>query len=142
MVETGGWSPRLLAAEDNPTNQVVLSTIMQLFGFELTLVGDGAQAVETWRRQEFDVILMDVQMPVMDGIEATRAIRAAELAGHRRRTPIIALSANAFVHQIDEYLAAGMDAHVSKPIDLAALQAALETACGKGEAETLDAAAA
>ena len=117
---------RLLAAEDNPTNQVVLSTVMQVFGFDLMLVDDGAQAVEAWCAQDFDAILMDVQMPVMDGVQATRAIRAAEAASGRRRTPIIALSANAFHHQISEYLAAGMDTHVAKPIELSALQAALE----------------
>ena len=117
---------RLLAAEDNPTNQVVLSTVMQVFGFELTLVDDGAQAVEAWRTQDFDAILMDVQMPVMDGVQATRAIRAAERDSGRPRIPIIALSANAFHHQIAEYLAAGMDAHVAKPIELSALNEALE----------------
>ena len=117
---------RLLAAEDNPTNQVVLKTVMGVFGFELTLVGDGAQAVEAWRAEDFDAILMDVQMPVMDGVQATRAIRAEEAAGGRPRTPIVALSANAFSHQVSEYLAAGMDTHVAKPIELSALQAALE----------------
>ena len=82
--------------------------------------------MEAWRGQDFDAILMDVQMPVMDGVQATRAIRAAEAAGGRARIPIIALSANAFQHQVHEYLAAGMDAHVPKPIELNALQAALE----------------
>ena len=117
---------RLLAAEDNPTNQVVLATVMKVFGFDLTLVSDGAQAVSAWRNQVFDAILMDVQMPVMDGMQATRAIRAEEAAIGRPRIPIVALSANAFHHQISEYLRAGMDTHVSKPIDLSALQAALE----------------
>ena len=119
---------RLLAAEDNPTNRVVLSTVMQVFGFDLTLVNDGAQAVEAWSGQRFDAILMDIQMPVMDGVQATRAIRAAEAATGRARTPIIALSANAFHHQISEYLSAGMDTHVAKPIELSALQAALDYA--------------
>jgi len=73
----------------------------------------------------FDVILMDVQMPVMDGKEATRAIRAAECAQALPPTPIIALSANAFQHQIEEYLATGMNGHVAKPIDLANLQKVL-----------------
>ena len=125
---------RLLAAEDNPTNQVVLSTVMQVFGFELTLVGDGAQALEAWRVQDFDAILMDVQMPVMDGIQATRAIRQEEARVDRPRTPIIALSANAFHHQISEYLAAGMDTHVPKPIELSALQAALEYVLAQSDA--------
>ena len=117
---------RLLAAEDNPTNQLVLTTVMNVFGFELTLVGDGAQAVAAWRHQSFDAILMDVQMPVMDGVQATRAIRAEEAASGRPRTAIVALSANAFHHQVSEYLAAGMDSHVAKPIELSALQAALD----------------
>ena len=124
---------RLLAAEDNATNQVVLSTVMQVFGFDLTLVDNGAQALATWREQEFDLILMDVQMPVMDGVQATRAIRAEEAATGRSRTPIIALSANAFHHQITEYLDVGMDTHVAKPIDLSALQAALEAVLAQAD---------
>ncbi len=117
---------RVLAAEDNPTNQLVLSTIMQIFGFDLVLVGDGQEAVDTWRTGAFDLILMDIQMPRMDGVSATRAIRAAEAAEDRARTPIVALSANALTHQVQEYLGAGMDAHVPKPIELEKLQAVLE----------------
>jgi two-component system, sensor histidine kinase len=125
---------RILAAEDNSTNQLVLSTIMQVMGFDLTLVGNGREAVEAWRTGAFDIILMDVQMPEMDGVEATGLIRAAEAAQGLKRTPIIALSANAFSHQVNEYLAAGMDAHVAKPIELPALAEALETAAaGLGE---------
>jgi two-component system, sensor histidine kinase len=117
---------RVLAAEDNPTNQLVLSTIMQIFGFDLVLVGDGQEAVDTWRTGSFDLILMDIQMPRMDGVSATRAIRAAEAAEDRARTPIVALSANALTHQVQEYLGAGMDAHVPKPIELEKLQSVLE----------------
>ena len=116
---------RILAAEDNTTNQIVLRTIMEVFGLDLTLVANGREAVKAWRAGGFDLILMDVQMPVMDGIEATRVIRAAEFAEGLPRTPIIALSANAFRHQIDGYLASGMDAHVGKPIELASLQETL-----------------
>jgi signal transduction histidine kinase/ActR/RegA family two-component response regulator len=119
-------SVRVLAAEDNPTNRTVLATIMDVFGFELTLTGDGEEAIAAWELQDFDLILMDVQMPVMDGVTATEAIRAAEARSGRPRTPIIALSANAFSHQVQEYRRAGMDAHVAKPIELAALQAAIE----------------
>ena len=117
---------RVLAAEDNPTNQVVLRTVMEVFGLHLTIVGNGLEAVEAWRGGGFDLILMDVQMPVMDGQAAARAIRAEERARDLPRTPIIALSANAFRHQIDDYLAAGMDGHVAKPIELANLEQALE----------------
>ena len=116
---------RVLAAEDNATNQLVLRTIMQTFGVELNMVSDGKQAVEMWSGGDFDLILMDIQMPVMDGVTATRAIREAELAAGRRRIPIVALSANAMTHQVKEYLAAGMDLHVAKPIELSKLHAAL-----------------
>jgi PAS domain S-box-containing protein len=117
---------RVLAAEDNPTNQLVLRTILDVFGLDLTVASNGLEAVEAWRGGGFDLILMDVQMPVMDGRAATRAIRAEEAAKGLPRTPIVALSANAFQHQIDEYLAAGMDAHVAKPIELPNLQRTLQ----------------
>ncbi|MHB8285309.1 MAG: ATP-binding protein [Caulobacteraceae bacterium] len=126
---------RVLAAEDNLTNQLVLTTVMQIFGFDLVMVDNGRQAVVAWESEPFDAILMDIQMPVMDGIAATRAIRAAEVSLGRARTPIIALSANALTHQINEYLDAGMDAHVAKPIELAKLQATLEAVL-MGEAAT------
>jgi CheY-like chemotaxis protein len=88
-------------------------------------VGDGAQAVEAHATGEFDVILMDVQMPVMDGPTAARAIRAHE-AVTGRRTPILALTANAMTHHADEYLAAGMDGVVAKPIQLGQLIAEID----------------
>ena len=121
---------RVLAAEDNATNQLVLRTIMQTFGVDLTMVADGRQAVDAWSEGDFDVILMDIQMPVMDGVAATRLIRQTEALapgkdGARRRIPIIALSANAMTHQVKEYLGVGMDLHVAKPIELGKLHAAL-----------------
>jgi signal transduction histidine kinase/ActR/RegA family two-component response regulator len=122
---------RVLAAEDIPTNQLVLKTIMQSVGVEITMVDNGRQAVEAWLSAAFDLVLMDIQMPEMDGIAATRAIRAAEAEAGRAPTPIIAVSANAMAHQVKEYLAAGMDAHVAKPIELAKLHAAIEGALAK-----------
>ena len=119
---------KILAAEDNATNQLVLKTIMATFGLGVDVVADGALAVQAWNAGQYDLILMDIQMPVMDGIAATRAIRAMERSGGRARTPIIALSANAMTHQVKEYLDAGMDMHVAKPIQLAKLQQALEAA--------------
>ncbi len=126
--EAGRGALRVLAAEDNPTNQLVLTTIMQIFGVELTLAADGIEAVDTWRDGVFDVVLMDIQMPRLDGVAATRRIRAEEAETGRPRTPILALSANALTHQVEAYLAAGMDGHVAKPIELPKLQAALEQA--------------
>jgi CheY-like chemotaxis protein len=119
---------RVLAAEDNSVNQLVLKTLLHQIGVEPHVVEDGQRALEAWRDQPWDVILMDMQMPVMDGLAATRAIREEEAATGRERTPIIALTANAMSHQIGECRAAGMDGHVAKPIETARLFAALEAA--------------
>ncbi|HEV2364805.1 MAG TPA: ATP-binding protein [Caulobacteraceae bacterium] len=119
---------RVLAAEDNLVNQTVLRAIVEPMDLELSIVADGQAAVEAWRAGGFDLILMDIQMPVMDGIAATRLIRAAEEAEGRQKTPIIALTANALVHQVEEYMAAGMDGHVAKPIEIAKLYHALNRA--------------
>ena len=119
----------ILAAEDNGVNQLVLKTLLAQVGVEPTMVGDGRQALDAWRHGAFDLILMDVQMPVMDGVAATQAIRAAEAADPGRpRTPILALTANAMQHQVAEYLAAGFDGHVAKPIDAAKLYEAIAQA--------------
>ncbi len=119
---------RVLAAEDNAVNQLVLKTLLQQIGVEPAIVADGAAAVASWEAGEWDAILMDIQMPVMDGPDAARAIREGEARTGRRRTPIIALTANALAHQVEEYLAAGMDDHVAKPIEAARLFDALERA--------------
>ena len=127
-------SLRILAAEDNATNQLVLKTVISTFGLDVDIVPDGQKAVEAWTSGGYDLILMDIQMPVMDGITATREIRAIEARTGRPRTPIIALSANAMVHQVKEYLNAGMDMHVAKPIQLAKLHDALERVLTEAEA--------
>ena len=118
----------LLAAEDNPTNQQVLAAVMGSLGIEIDIVSDGKAAFEAWRDGCYDLILMDIQMPVMDGIDSARAIRAAEREQGRFRTPIVALTANALSHQVEEYLAAGMDGHVAKPIEIAKLYDAISRA--------------
>jgi signal transduction histidine kinase len=129
-------SVRVLAAEDNLVNQKVLKAIVEPMDVELAMVGDGRAAVEAWRTGDFDVILMDIQMPVMDGIAAAKAIRAAEKAEKRERTPILALTANALVHQVEEYLSAGMDGHVAKPIEISKLYDAMSRVLGEpAEAE-------
>ena len=122
------WPIRILAAEDNSTNQLILSALLGTLGVDLTLVGDGEAAVEAFSTTRFDVVLMDVQMPRMDGLAATAAIRRREHLSGRPRTPIIALTANVMPHQIEQYRAAGMDAHVSKPVDLSTLVGAIDTA--------------
>jgi CheY-like chemotaxis protein len=120
---------KVLAAEDNTVNQLVLKTILHQVGADLTVVDDGEQAVEAWEREAWDVILMDVQMPVMDGPTAARRIRLREREIGRARTPIVALTANVMTHQTADYLAAGMDDCVAKPIQVAALLDVLAAVC-------------
>jgi len=112
---------RVLAAEDNAVNQLVLRTLLLQFGVDLTVVDNGLLAVEAWEQETWDLILMDAQMPEMDGPTAVRAIRAREAATGRPRTPILALTANVMTHQIDAYRLAGMDGHVAKPIQAVCL---------------------
>jgi CheY-like chemotaxis protein len=119
---------RILAAEDDEINRMVLSGFLTPYGHTLTLVGDGAEAVEAVRRAPFDIVLMDVMMPNLDGVQATRAIRA--LPPPHCEVPIIALTANALAGHREEYLKAGMDDYVSKPISRAALYRAIERRLG------------
>ncbi|HEY5008365.1 MAG TPA: response regulator, partial [Caulobacteraceae bacterium] len=83
-----------------------------------TLVINGREALDAWEGQTWDLVLMDIQMPEMDGIEAARAIRKRERETGRARTPIVAVTANAMTHQLVEYQAAGMDGVVAKPVDV------------------------
>lgn len=124
----GSASLQVLMAEDNATNQMVLKTLLGLAGISPTVVENGLEAVSAWERQDWDVVLMDIQMPEMNGVEATRAIRQGELKTGRTRTPIIAVTANAMTHQVAEYEAAGMDGVVAKPIDMANLLSEMERA--------------
>ncbi|CAN5492252.1 hypothetical protein BH10PSE5_BH10PSE5_00160 [soil metagenome] len=117
---------RVLAAEDNKVNQLVLKTLLHQIGVAPLIVENGKLAVEAWAREAWDVILMDVQMPEMDGPTAAAIIRTREAAEGRARTPIIALTANAMAHQVAEYAEAGMDGFVAKPIEVGRLFAALE----------------
>ncbi len=118
---------RILAAEDNPMNQLVLKTLLAQLGVEVRCVNDGQAACAAAAEQEWDVILMDVQMPVMDGPTAARWIRDREEAEGLRRTPIIALTANAMAHHAAEYTSAGMDVLVPKPLELERLIGAIQS---------------
>jgi signal transduction histidine kinase/CheY-like chemotaxis protein len=119
--DQGGRRLRILAADDNATNRLVLKALLDPLDVELVQVEDGREAVSTWRAGDFDVILMDIQMPVMDGVQSTLAIRSEEARCARPPTPIFALSANAMPHQVQTYLAAGMSGHLAKPINVAEL---------------------
>ncbi|MCF6292681.1 MAG: ATP-binding protein [Robiginitomaculum sp.] len=109
-------SIKILIAEDNRTNRMVIKAILKPTKAELVFAEDGVEAVELWKSGSFDLVLMDIQMPNMNGVDATRAIRSLEIDGDLSKTPIVAVTANAMPHQQKEYLAAGMDDHVSKPI--------------------------
>ncbi|WP_312166693.1 ATP-binding protein [Phenylobacterium sp.] len=125
---------RVLAAEDNTVNQLVLKTLLHQIGVDPFIVENGLEAVRAWETGEWDVILMDVQMPVMDGPSACALIRGREALEERPRTPIIALTANAMAHQVAEYLGAGMDGFVPKPIEVGRLFDALQRVLEEAEA--------
>jgi len=108
--------PRLLVAEDDSTIRQVLGLMLQRSNFEIDFAESGLEAVDIWEKGQFDLILMDVQMPGMNGFEATAAIREKERTrgGH---TPIIAMTAHALKEDEERCFAAGMDSYISKPID-------------------------
>jgi signal transduction histidine kinase/ActR/RegA family two-component response regulator len=111
---------RILLAEDNAVNQKLMLTVLAKAGHAVEVVEDGKQAINAVSRGNFDVVLMDSQMPVMDGLEATRQIRA--LSPPKNRIPIIALTADAMNGARETYIEAGMNDYLAKPIDLAALR--------------------
>lgn len=110
-----GQPPRILLAEDNPMNQQLVKRLLEPRGYEVVVVNNGAEAVAAIQKNGFDLILMDIQMPVMDGITATQAIRALE-PPYRGRVPILALTAHVLPADQERCLAAGMDGYITKPI--------------------------
>lgn len=115
---------RVLAADDHPTNRRVVELLLAEVA-EVVCVADGREAVEAYQAAAFDLVLMDMQMPIMDGLEAVREIRAIELAADRSRTPILMLSANVGPEHISASREAGADLHIGKPITAERLFAAI-----------------
>jgi sensor domain CHASE-containing protein/CheY-like chemotaxis protein len=126
-----GSGLRILLAEDNQTNQLIVQAFVGMAGHSVTIVENGRAAVEAVKSQNFDLVLMDVQMPEMDGPTAALAIRA--LPGPAADIPIIALTANAMSGDREKYLAVGMTDYVSKPVDMTTLHAAIARAVGTPE---------
>jgi two-component system sensor histidine kinase/response regulator len=114
--------PRILLVEDNLTNQIVIREILAAYPLQIEVANNGAEAVALLEKAAFDLVLMDLQMPVMDGFEATKRIRRFKPSGS---LPILALSAATFVDDIHKSELAGMDDHLQKPIDIELLLAAL-----------------
>jgi two-component system, sensor histidine kinase and response regulator len=123
-------SLHILIAEDNPINQKLAVRLLQKQGHTSIVANNGREALETWARQSFDAILMDMMMPEMDGLEATIAIREREKATGAH-IPIIAITANAMTGDREKCLAAGMDEYISKPVDVTQLYEALDKLTGQ-----------
>ncbi|MDO6680736.1 ATP-binding protein [Oceanobacter sp. 5_MG-2023] len=123
LQQSPALSGRILLAEDNEVNQRVASRMLEKLGLECVVVSDGRQALQALKQDAFDLILMDINMPVLDGIQATRHIR--QLSGDESQIPILALTANAMMEDRQRCLSAGMNGFVSKPIRMATLRAAL-----------------
>jgi|GEM_PF-1749886 signal transduction histidine kinase/ActR/RegA family two-component response regulator len=126
--------PTLLVVDDNAMNREIIAALVEPFGIACGFAADGREAVEAWRRQPWDAIFMDVHMPVMDGVEATRAIRQEEGRLGRRRVPIVAVTASLMEQETAGYHAAGMDDVLPKPIEVSALAEMLARCVGGGEA--------
>ncbi len=131
---------RVLVVDDNVINQIVVEALLRRDGHIVVLASDGAQAVEAVRAGNFDVVLMDMQMPVLNGVDATRAIR--QLSGSVHDVPIIAVTANALSDELNRCYDAGMNGHLAKPIERDLLRGALTIWGGRRAAAILEEAAA
>jgi signal transduction histidine kinase/CheY-like chemotaxis protein len=126
--ENPGSAGNILLVEDNGTNRMVVERLLRKVGFDVLSAHDGQQGVEAFRQQQgrFDLVLMDMEMPVLDGLEATRRIRAIEAQEIGGRVPIVALTANAFERDRESCIAAGMDDFLTKPVNAHQLMATIE----------------
>jgi len=123
---------RVLLAEDNAVNQLLMRRMLQRLGCTVDLAGNGLEAVEKWRGGAFDVVMMDCQMPEMDGLDAARQIRGEERVSGRARTPIVAVTAHVLTEYRNLCQEAGMDLYLAKPISFAALADVLSVSLAQG----------
>ncbi len=130
VLESNPRGLRILFAEDDKVNRLSTVRLLERRGHAVVAVEDGSQAMEILHRNNFDVVLMDVQMPMMDGVEATRRIREGEAGESRANIPIIALTAYAMTGDRDRFLEAGMDDYITKPVDAALLEETLQRVMG------------
>lgn len=135
LTTSAGQAPRVLVAEDVPTNQLIVQMLLESFGCHVDMVGNGAEAVNALANGSYDLVLMDVAMPVMDGVEATRRIRAMQ--DKRASIPIIGLTAFALPEEQERFKEAGMNHILSKPMQRAALHATLASALASPGASTV-----
>jgi PAS domain S-box-containing protein len=133
---------RVLAAEDDPALRAVLARQLERLGVEARVVEHGAAAVDAWREGGWDCVLLDVNMPVLDGLAAARAIRAAEAERQQAPTPLVALTADALPEDVERTRAAGIDEHLAKPLAIATLRATLARHLPAGGAPSGDPATA
>lgn len=126
MSNTPASTVRVLVVEDNPLNQELVLSYLEETAYAVTIANNGREGVECFEREHFHVVLMDWQMPEVDGLEATRQIRALERARGAPRTPIIAVTAHALDGDREVCIAAGMDDYIAKPYTMDTLLAALQ----------------
>ncbi len=119
----------ILVAEDNPINQKLIKIVLEKLGAEVTIVSNGQEAFEARIEKDYDMVFMDVQMPIMGGVEATHKILAYEERHEMKHIPIIALTANALSGDREKYMNEGMDDYATKPLDIKVIQQLIETYC-------------
>jgi len=120
---------RVLVADDNPINCKLIRIILEQLGLEVTVVSDGKEAFEVYQENEYDIIFMDIQMPVMDGLEANKNILQYESQHDLKHVPIVALTANTSVEDKEKYLSEGMDDYATKPLDVDVLKKIISDHC-------------
>ena len=141
--KTARYTGNVLVVEDNRVNQILVNEILQGLGLSVDIAENGQEAVDKYQQRQFDLILMDCQMPVLDGFEATRQIRAMEARNHSKRVPIMALTAAAREEEYQEAMASGMDHFMTKPFNVAQLERKIGDILGAdiaGEPSAVDAA--